>query len=264
MSTTPNNCGCPSVEVVQVPGVQGSAGAAGAAGSNGVNAYTVTTASLTIPTTGATTTIAVANASWMVVGQFLFISDGTNLAHFQITAIQASPPVITIKALGNNGDSAGTTVIATGASVSPGGVQGSAGFTVLATNSAATGGSQAVTATPAQALSATLTLVGSAAKTYMLFGRVRLDMVGATFAAQRVVTLTLRRTNNTAANIGSTSIGTPIVTTVTYGMGEATIVFIYTTAGVSDVVQPFISIDVVPSAGALNVVEASVTALELT
>jgi len=264
MNTTGNPCPCPPNEVVQVPGVQGQPGTPGAAGTNGVNAYTVTTANLTIPATNSTTTIAVANVSWMAVGQFLFISDGTNLAHFQVTAIQVSPPVVTIKALGNNGDSAATTVINSGASVSPGGVQGSNGFTVLGTNSAATGGSQAVSATPAQALAATLTLAGSAGKTYMLFARVRLDMVGATFAAQRNVTLTLRRTNNTAANNGSTSIGTPIVTTVTYGMGEITIMAPYTTAGVSDTLQPFISIDVVPSAGQLNVVEASITAIELT
>lgn len=264
MSTTLNNCPCPDNTVVQVPGVQGLPGTAGAAGTNGVNAYTVTTANLTIPTTGATTTIAVANVSWMVVGQFLFISDGTNLAHFQVTSLQASPPVATLKALGNNGDSAATTVIATGASVSPGGVQGSAAFVPLATNSAATGGSQNVTATPAQALAATLTLSGTAGKTYMLFARVRLDMVGATFAAQRNATLTLRRTNNTAANNGSTSIGTPIVTTVTYGMGELTILAPYVTVAASDSLQPFISIDVIPSAGNLIVVEASISAIELT
>jgi len=265
MSTTnPNPCACPSPDVVAVPGVQGAPGAPGSNGTNGVNAYTVTTQNFTIPTTGSTGTVSVANVSWMVVGQFLFISDGTNLAHFQITAIQASPPVITIKALGNNGDTAATNVINNGASVSPGGVQGSNGFTVLGTNSAATAGSQNVTATPAQALSATLTLAGSANKTYLLMARVRLDMVGATFAAMRNVTLTLRRTNNTGANILSTSIGTPIVTTVTYGMGELTIFATYTTNGASDVVQPFISIDTIPSAGNLNVVEASITALELT
>jgi len=200
----------------------------------------------------------------MVVGQFLFISDGTNLAHFQITAIQASPPVITIKALGNNGDTAATNVIANGASVSPAGVQGSNGFTVLGTTSAATGGSQALTITPSQALSASLTLVGSAGKTYMLHARVRLDYVGATFGANQTVTLTLRRTNNTAANNGSTTIQTAVVTTVTYGLGELSIMAPYTTAGASDVLQPFISVSVAPSAGSLNVVEAAITAIELT
>lgn len=264
MSTTVNNCGCPTSEIVNIPGVQGSPGDNGADGSNGVNAYTVTTANLTIPTTGATTTIQLANVSWMVVGQFIFISDGTNLAHFQVTALQASPPVATIKALGNNGDSAATVVIATGASVSPGGVQGSNGFAVTATTSAATGGSQAVTATPSQALAASLVLAATAGKTYLLHARVRLDYVGATFAANQVVTLTLRRTNNTAANNGSTTIQTAVVTTVTYGLGELSIVAPYTTVGVSDVIQPYISVSVIPSAGALNVVEVSVTAVQLT
>lgn len=247
-----------------MPGVQGQPGTDGAAGTNGVNAYTVTTANLTIPTTGSTVAIAVANTSWISVGQFLFVSDGTNLAHFQVTAIQASPPVVTLKALGNNGDSAPTVVITSGASVSPGGVQGTAGFSALCTTSAATGGSQSVTATPAQALASTLTLSGTIGKTYMLFARVRLDYVGATFAAGQAVTLTLRRTNNTAANNGSTTIQTQIVTTVTYGAGELTVMAPYSTVGASDTLQPFISVAVAPSAGQLNVVEASLTALQLT
>lgn len=258
------NCPCPSPEVVAVPGAQGSTGPAGTNGTNGVNSFTVTTATVTIPATASTVVASVANNSWMVVGQNLFVSDGTNLANFQVTAIQAAPPQVTLKALGYNGDSAPTVVIAAGATVSPGGVQGSNGFTVLATNSAATGGSQAVTATPSQALAASLTLTGSAGKTYLLAARLRLDYVGATFGANQVVTLTIRRTNNTAANVISTTIEAAVVTTVTYGLGELTALVPYTTAGASDVIQPFVSVSVIPSAGSLNVVEASITALELT
>ncbi len=56
-----------------------------------------------------------------------------------------------------------------------------------------------------------------------------------------------------------------IVTTVTYSVGQiAVISFPYTTVGVSDVIQPFVSVSVIPSAGALNVVEASITAAQLT
>lgn len=264
-STNQNNCACPSIEVVQVPGVQGATGAAGQNGTNGVNAYTVTNATLTIPTTGTTVQIGVANVSWCVVGQNLFVSDGTNLANFQVTSIQSSPPVLTLKALGYNGDSSATTVIGNGATVVPGGVQGSTGFTSIATNNAASGGSQNLTATPSQALSVGLTLAGSAGKTYMLFARVRLDYVGATFGANQVVTLTIRRTNNTAANIASSTIETAVVTTVTNSLGELSVVGIpYTTSGASDVIQPFVSVATAPSAGNLNVVEASISALELT
>ncbi len=265
MSTQINNCPCPSSEVIQVPGVQGATGAAGAAGSNGVNAYTVTTATLTIPATSSTVQIAVALLSWMVVGQNVFVSDGTNLANFQVTALQASPPVATLKALGYNGDSAPTVVIASGATVTPGGVQGSAGSSVTATNSSATGGSQALTITPAQALAATLTLTGSAAKTYLLSALVRLDYVGATFAANQTVTVKIRRTNNTAADIATSTLMLAIVTTVTYSVGQVAVIAIpYTTAGVSDTVQIFVSVSVVPSAGNLTVVEAAITAARLT
>lgn len=265
LNTLSNNCPCPPVEVVEVPGVQGSTGAAGSNGTNGINSYTATTANLIIPTTGTTVQIGVANTSWTVIGQNVFISDGTNLANFQITGIQASPPVLTLKALGYTGDTAATGTITAGAAVVPSGVQGPSAFTPIATNNAATGGSQNLSNTPAQALSVGLTLAGSAGKTYMLFARIRLDYVGATFAAQEAVTLTIRRTNNTAANIASTSVATQILTAVTYGAGELSVIAIpYTTSGTSDVIQPFVSVAATPSAGNLNVVEASISALELT
>lgn len=263
MSTLQNNCACPPTELIQVPGVQGQPGAAGTAGTNGVNSYTVTTANLTIPATGSTTPIAVANASWIVVGQNVFVSDGTNFANFQVISIQQSPPVVTLKALGYNGDSVATTVIAAGATVSPGGVQGSNGFSALATTSAATGGSQAISATPAQSLAASLTLAGSAAKTYMLFARLRVDYVGATFAANQVVTLTIRRTNNTAGNIVTTTLQLAVVTTTNSSVGEITAMAPYTTVGNGDVVQAFVSVSVAPSAGSLEVIEAAVSAIEL-
>lgn len=263
-NTLEKNCPCPPVEIVAIPGSQGSTGAAGTNGTNGTNAYSLTTAGLTIPATNSTTPIAVNSVAWMSVGQPLFISDGTNLAHFSVAAIQQTPPVVTVKALGNNGDSAPTIVIAAGASVSPGGVQGTAAFVPLVTTSAATGGSQNVTATPVQALAATLTLSGTVGKTYFLFARLRLDYVGATFAAEQVLTLTIRRTNNTAANLSSSTIGLSIKTTATEGAGEITAIIGYTTVGVSDTVQPFVSVSVIPSAGNLQVVEASLSAIELT
>ena len=265
MATVPNNCACPSPAVVAVPGVQGDPGDPGAAGTNGVNAYTVTTAGLTIPATGSTVSIAVAILSWMVVGQNVFVSDGTNFANFQVTSLQASPPVATLKALGYNGDSAAAVVIASGATVSPGGVQGTAAAAATATNSQAVGGSQALTITPAQALAASLTLTGSAGKTYLLSCLALLNYVGATFAANQTVTLTLRRTNNTAGNIASSTLQTEIVSTATFSIGQLSVLAVpYTTAGVSDVIQAFISVSVAPSAGSLQVIEASITALRMT
>lgn len=260
-----NDCPCPTTSVTEIPGSPGQNGAAGAAGSNGVNSFTVTTQNLVIPATGATVTVSVGNLTWAVVGQNVFISDGTHLANFQVTALQASPPVMTLRALGYNGDSAAAVTINSGATVSPGGVQGTNGFTVLATNNSATGGSQNLSVTPSQSNGVSLTLVGSAAKTYTLSCRVRVDYVGATFAANQTVTVSLRRTNNTAATLASSTMGTAIVTTVTYSLGEISVItFPYTTVGVSDIIQVFISVSVVPSAGVINAVETSLSAVELT
>src|SRR5207244_12959300 len=51
----------------------GATGPAGPAGPAGVNAYTVTAvSSFTVPNVGATTTVTVADASWIVVGQLLY------------------------------------------------------------------------------------------------------------------------------------------------------------------------------------------------
>ena len=264
-NTLSKNCACPSPELIQVPGAQGEAGAAGADGTNGVNSFTTTTANFTIPTTGSTVAISVATVAWMIVGQNIFISDGTHLVNMQVTALQASPPVVTAKALGYNGDTAATGVVSSGAGVSPGGVQGSNGFTVLATNNAASAGSQALSTTPSQALSTTLTLSGSAGKTYLLFARVRLDYAAATYAAAKYFTLTIRRTNNTAADLATRNVLGRIITTETSGAGEICVVAIpYTTVGASDIIQPYVSFEAAPGAGAVNVVEASISALQLT
>ena len=263
--TLTKNCPCPSPEIVAIPGAQGGTGQAGANGANGINAFSATTQNFTIPATNSTVAVPVSQVAWNVVGEYLFVSDGVNLAHFQVTAIQSNPPQLTLKALGYNGDSAPANTINSGAVVVPGGVQGPTPFVPVATQNAATGGSQAVSATPTQALTATLTLsAAGAGKTYLLRARLRLDYVGATFAANQTVTLAIRRTNNTAGNLVLTTLQTAVVTTVTYGFGEITAEIPYTTVGVSDVVQPFVLLSVIPSAGSFNVVEASITALELT
>lgn len=247
-----------------MPGAQGATGAAGSNGTNGTNAFTVTTSNVTIPATGSTVPILVANASWMVVGQNIFVSDGTNLANFLVTAVQLSPPQVTAKALGYTGDTAASGTINAGAQVITGGLEGPVGFTPIGTNNAQTGGSQALTNSPAQALNCTLNLAGAANKTYLLFLRCRFDLAGATFGANQQVTASIRRTNNTATTVASvgTSTGTP--TTATGPLGELTCIIPYTTAGATDTIQPFVSVSVAPSAGALNVIEASITALELT
>jgi hypothetical protein len=270
-----HQCGCPTPEVVEVPGSPGNPGSAGTAGTNGVNAFTFSTADFVIPACGSTVAVPVANLSWTVIGQIIFVSDGTNLAFFQVTALQASPPVVTLKALCYSGDSGAGVTVTSGATVVGGGVQGPAGTVVTATTNAATGGSQNLTAGALQALAVGLTLVGSVGKTYLLTCYVRLDYVAATLAANRIVTLTLQRTNNTPAALSSSTLMTEIIpsldiqyyssTTLTKSLGQLGVFsFPYTTVGVSDVIQPFVSISVIPSTGNINVVEAAIVAVRLT
>ena len=241
-------------------------------GAIGLSAFTTTTANVTLPAQNANVAVSIVNGQWMKAGQKVFVSDGTNWGTFQVVTVPTSAPftTATLQFLQVTGDAVPTTVIASGATVTPIGVQGAAGtngFTVAGSISATTAQTQQLTTTPAQAMSLTLTLAASAGKTYLLFARCRLDYVGATFAANRTVTFKIRRTNNTAGDVtnGITTFQTAVITTLSYTAGNLVVVAIpYTTAGTSDIIQPFVSIDVLPSAGSIQVIEGNITAVELT
>lgn len=116
------DCPCPDPTITEIPGAPGENGAAGAAGSNGINAFTVTTADITLPASAGPvvlpTTVGV--SSWAGIGQVIFISDGTNWGHFEVLTIPSAAS-FTLEWLQYPGDAVGTTVIATGATVSPSG-----------------------------------------------------------------------------------------------------------------------------------------------
>lgn len=110
------------------------------------------------------------------------------------------------------------------------------------------------------------TLVLDKAGTYLIIGRTNLEMVGATFAANRNVTLKLRRTNNTPADLtgGTTVLGTGIVTTVSQVLSDANLPAVfYTTTNTNDIVTIFGDVSVVPTAGSLQATEASILAVRL-
>lgn len=117
------NCPCPDPEVVTIPGSAGEDGAAGAAGTDGINAFTVTTANLTLPAAAGPVVapLTVGVSSWASIGQVIIISDGTNWAHFRVLTIPSAAS-FTLQWLDYDGDAVGTTVIASGATVSPSGV----------------------------------------------------------------------------------------------------------------------------------------------
>lgn len=113
---------CPDVQTVNVPGVQGEPGADGEDGVNGVNAFTTVAANFVIPAIGANVTVAVGNSTWMVIGQKIWISDGTDQGTFEVVSIPG-PSSVELEFLGYVDDSSAGATINSGAGVSPSGAQ---------------------------------------------------------------------------------------------------------------------------------------------
>lgn len=96
---------------------------------------------------------------------------------------------------------------------------------------------------------------------WLLRGRVNLKYNGATFAANRTVTIKLRRTNNTAADVtnATCTVITGVVTTITETFMVVEIPeSYYTTVNTDDEIAVYASIDTLPSAGSLDITEASI------
>lgn len=132
----------------------------------------------------------------------------------------------------------------------------------------AAGTAYALTSTPAALDFGTTdpSIAITTAGTYRIKARVNLKYNGATFAAVRTITLKLRRTNNTAADLTNSSavVTTAIITTLTQTLMSLELPeVVYTTANTDDAITIFGSIDVVPSVGSLDVVEASIHAVRV-
>lgn len=132
----------------------------------------------------------------------------------------------------------------------------------------ASGTSYVLTATPALAHLGTTDPAITITKPgrYLIFARARVDYTGATFAAVRTVSMKLRRTNNTAADItgGASAALTNIITLLTYSLGDIVIPpVVYTTTNSDDVIQLFGSVSVLPTAGTIDVSEAEIVAMPL-
>lgn len=122
-----------------------------------------------------------------------------------------------------------------------------------------------LTATPAAVAFGTTnpTITLTTAGTYRVNGFVVIDYNGATFAANQAVTLSLRRTNNTPANLtnGTTVYTLEIVSTAT--RTAATIYWeaaAYTTANTDDALTIFADVAATPSAGSVDITEAAIKA----
>jgi hypothetical protein len=106
----------------------------------------------------------------------------------------------------------------------------------------------------------------NAVGTYAIRARVKVALNGATFAANRTLTLKLRRTNNTAADVSnsSTTWVVPITTTITNTLAVIDLPeVLYTTANANDALALFADISVVPTAGTISIDEASIVAVRL-
>lgn len=256
-------CCDPTAENTQIPGPEGDAGQDG---EDGANAFTTTTSPTTLPAIGANVTVAVADSSTFTYGQFVVMGDtvtGAGPATFQVVGIPTATS-LTLKFMGYPSDEVASTIMPTGSTVSPAGEWG----LPAPISTHASGTAYALTNTAAALDFGTTdpSITITAAGTYLLFARVRVDYTGATFAAVRTGTLKLRRTNNTAADITNGSVGfkTDIITTLTYTLGDFTILAIpYTTANSTDIITIFGDISVVPTAGTLDCVEANIVAVRI-
>jgi len=106
----------------------------------------------------------------------------------------------------------------------------------------------------------------NAAGTYAIRAKIKVALNGATFAANRTLTVKLRRTNNTPADLANSSTTwiVPVVTTITNTLAVIELPeVLYTTALANDTVQLFADISVVPTAGTISIDEASIIAVRL-
>lgn len=98
---------------------------------------------------------------------------------------------------------------------------------------------------------------------YLISARVQVRLAGATFAATKEVTTKLRRTNVSAADItgSSSSVPTGVTTTQTgllavFNLPEV----FYETSRSDDVIKLFSAVETLPSAGSVQITEASIMA----
>lgn len=286
------NCACPTPEVVLIPGSAGTNGT-GTNGTDGLSSFSLLTADATFADAVATVQVSVASNAMFVLGQTLAGADpsgGTDHGTFEVISLTGTT-LVGLRAMNTSGDTALPYTIGTGGKLTGTGVPG----TIPSPITIADGGTNSATATLARAalgiggaslsvyaagtayqLTATAallnfgttdpTLVITSAGTWLLLARVRVDYTGATFAAPRTVTMKLRRTNNTAADLADSSgqFLTDIITTLTYTAQITDLQpIIYVTTNANDSINIFGDVSVVPTAGSIDAVEASIVAIKL-
>ncbi len=100
---------------------------------------------------------------------------------------------------------------------------------------------------------------------YLIHAGAALKYTGATYAGAQTATVTVRRTNNTAADITSATrtIQLEIVTTITGNAGMASVPPVVYQATAGDILQVFGSVSATPSAGSVDVTSAEILIVKL-
>lgn len=252
-------CSVPSV--VEVPGVEGSPGTTGTAGINGISAVGSVASDFTVPSVGNDVAITISTTSpysgstSFSEGEPFFIFGA---GFFQVISISGFNQIIAQYLDYSQNINSGV-VISAGTKIVPSGLQPAAPTSLPLITFYGIGGSQNLTTSPAQILSSTITL---AASSYLLSCTANIKLTGATYAANQVLTVKIRRTNNSATDISNavTTFTMPIVTTITETLGIITIPQVSYSATNGDILQVFASVGVTPSAGNVQAVEVSLVA----
>lgn len=272
------NC-CNTIEVTNIPGPTGTTGPGG---SNGVNAFSITTSSFVLPAANGTVTVLLGSSLWMAIGEPIFISDGTNQANFKVVSFPSATAVV-LQWLNYPGDATTGTTIAANATVTPTGLQGPTlantfanGLTTGTTKATAqtnlglgqdalvstgTGLTQAITATSGQVGAIAVTIPALGSWLYMAF--VQVNFAGVTFSTGRFITAKIRNTTSNT-DLASAVMATQVQATQNLQTTTIVVPFLLdTSAAVSDVLQLWIGIDTINSAGTLSVIGGSLVAIPL-
>lgn len=205
----------------------------------------------------------------MVVGQPIFAQGPANF----IVASKPNTSSVVLTFQGFEDDVAPSSVISTGAGVSPGGVQASA-ITATRLSAYATGTPYDLTTSPALLNFGTAdpSITITEAGTWMIMARARLDYFFAQYASDdHDFTLVLRRTNNTPADLTNSSTTfkmREVATSYSYhtaGIINLPTVF-YTTTTTTDIVQLWGSLEVLPDNtpfGSIRCYEAEIVAIKI-
>ena len=252
---------CSTPQVVDVPGSPGLNGADGAAG---IDAFTLLTTTLVIPAVAGpviapAADIGVAENAWINVGATLFISDGTHWGTFTVTAVGIG--TIQLNFENATGDTASQT-IAIGGTVAPSGVVGAAATAIVPITSSQAGLAQAITAVYAQ-VGAVGIVLGATAINYLYLATITVNWTGTTFVASCNIGIRIRNATQ-ATTVATITKPTGIQAAATHPSVDYVVPFTVDNTGViGDTVQLEVTIDVINSAGTLDVVAGSLCAIPL-